>query len=112
MLHIVYYIFNNETLPWIENLSGAIPDISSYVINNRFRKYAEYSNKIKANLPGPLKIAYSYIRSLSFEEKPDYDYLFKLFMEAGSEENLITKSSVNDQENMDCSVDSNEMRNK
>jgi hypothetical protein len=75
LIHIVYYIFNNESLPWIENLSGSIPDISSYVINNRFKKYAEYSAKIKANLPTPLQIAYSYIRSLSFEDRPDYEYL-------------------------------------
>ncbi|MFS8160058.1 MAG: hypothetical protein ACMG6E_07575 [Candidatus Roizmanbacteria bacterium] len=112
MLHIVYYIFNNESLPWIENLSGAIPDISTFVINSRFRKYTEYSNKIKANLPSPLRIAYSYIRSLSFDEKPDYDYLSELFNVAGSDETNTGKGEVYDLNNLSFSFDSNELTNK
>lgn len=68
------------SLPWIENLpsSRVIPDIADYVLKLRYRKYEEFSALIKNRFPIPLSIAYSYIRSLSFDQDPDYDYIEKL----------------------------------
>jgi len=42
-MHIVYYICNNESLPWIENLSNTNPDIATYVTQLRKNNYELFS---------------------------------------------------------------------
>lgn len=46
-----------------------------YILKLRYKNYQKFSDIIKNRFSIPLSIAYSYIRSLSFDEEPDYQYI-------------------------------------
>ena len=78
LLYVIFYLWNQESLPWLENLSPSVGDISKHVFKTRHYNYVEYCKQVKAGLPINLQKAYKYIMNLDFEEKPDYTYLQEL----------------------------------
>lgn len=69
------------SLPWLDNISeeGEISDIFKFILKRRIRNFKGYSQLIQKSLPEPLAQAFTYIRSLQFEEKPNYGYIRSCF---------------------------------
>jgi len=87
LFNIIFYLWNRESLPWLENLSEVQGDISKHVFTLRNQNYLQYCKKIQADLPRTLQPAYEYVMSLHYDQKPDYSYILKLFLEAQEEMN-------------------------
>jgi len=75
LFHIIAYIYNEQTLPWIENVPSEIEfaDLSEYILIRRYKSYDYFSNLIANIFPESIKEAFQYVRSLKFAEEPNYD---------------------------------------
>lgn len=83
LFYILCFLYRG-TLPVIKYINThfeefEINNFLDQVIKYRRDKMKENQEQVKEQLPGSLKIAFSYITSLKYKDKPDYN-LIKLYL--------------------------------
>ena len=92
LLYMSIYFIKGK-LPWMTIKPNCQTQKELYLETQKTKREASIKNDICSNIPQPFTKALKYVRSLAFDEYPNYHYLYNLFdkliQEIAGGENMV-----------------------